>query len=163
MSCVGGSLVRLWRLCRTPHVVKLIRYATVSAISALVSLLVLTLVYGVLRLWSAVPSTLFANIVAGFPSYYLNRQWVWGKTGRSHLWREVLPFWTLSIAGIALSIVTAALARDFGQRHHLEHLVFTAVVVGANIAAFGLLWVLKFLIFNRIFIHHPVAQAKVEA
>jgi putative flippase GtrA len=79
---------KLWRMAGTPEGLKLIKYTTVSAISALTSIVVLTIVYGVLQLWSAVISTLFANIVAGVPSYILNRRWVWGKSGRSHLWRK---------------------------------------------------------------------------
>ena len=91
---------KLWRLAGTPEGLKVVKYTAVSAISALTSLVVLTLVYGVLQLWSAVISTLFANVVAGVPSYLLNRRWVWGKSGRSHWWREILPFWVMSLTGI---------------------------------------------------------------
>ncbi|HVB93390.1 MAG TPA: hypothetical protein VND67_03645, partial [Acidimicrobiales bacterium] len=58
------SLTRLWSFCRTPEGLKLIRYTAVSAISALTSLVILTIVYGVLRLWSEVVSTLFSNVMA---------------------------------------------------------------------------------------------------
>ncbi len=153
---------RLWRLCRTPQGFRLIKYATVSAISALTSLIVLTLVFGVFRLWGEVWSTLFANVVAGFPSYFLNRQWVWGKSGRSHIWREVVPFWVLSLTGIAFALVTAAWARHFADAHDLEHLARTALVDGANIAAFGILWILKFLVFNRLFAEIADAEAGPE-
>ncbi len=57
------AVVRLWRFCRTPEGLKIIRYTMVSAISALTALVILTLVYGVLRLWSVVISTLFANVM----------------------------------------------------------------------------------------------------
>jgi len=133
----------------------------VSAISALVSLVVLTIVYGVLRLWTEVLSTLFANVVAGVPSYLLNRQWVWGKTGRSHIWREILPFWVMSLTGIGFALYTASLAHDFADSHHLHHLARTALVVGANVSAFGILWLLKFLILNRLFAQ--IADAEVGA
>ena len=90
------ALVRLWRFSRTPDGLKVVRYTMVSVISAATSLVILTIVFGVLRLWSEVVSTLFANIMAGIPSYYLNRRWVWRKGGRSHIWRELLPFWVMS-------------------------------------------------------------------
>ncbi|MHB8329057.1 MAG: GtrA family protein [Acidimicrobiales bacterium] len=147
--------LRLWRLYHTPHGKRLFRYTMVSAVSTVVSFAVLGFVYGVLRLWSEVPSTLFANIVATFPSYYLNRNWAWGKSGRSHLTREVLPFWGMSIAGIVLSIFTASEARHLGDVHHFHHLGRTVLVLGANLLAFGVLWVLKFLLFNRLFHVHP--------
>ena len=146
-----GALARLWRFCRTPEGLKVIRYTMVSIISALTSLVILTLVFGVLRLWGEVVSTLFANVMAGIPSYYLNRRWVWGKGGRSHIWRELLPFWVMSITGIGFALYTASLAQHFANAHHLQHLARTVLVVGANVAAFGILWILKFLILNRLF------------
>ena len=87
---------------------KIFRYSMVSVISTAVSLFVIAIVYGVLHLWSEVPSTIFGNLVATFPSYWLNRKWAWGKHGRSHFWKEVVPFWTLAAVGIAFSIVGAA-------------------------------------------------------
>jgi putative flippase GtrA len=154
---------RLWGFCRTPQGLKIIKYTTVSVISALTSLVILTIVFGVLRLWGEVASTLFANIMAGFPSYYLNRRWVWKKSGRSHVWREVLPFWVMSISGILFALYTASLAHNFANTHHLQHLARTALVVGANIAAFGILWLLKFLVLNRLFAEIADAEVGAEA
>ncbi len=147
------TVVRLWNKAHTPEGLKVIKYTMVSAISALTSLIVLTFVYGVLRLWSEVPSTLFANIVAGVPSYILNRRWVWGKSGRSHWWREILPFWVMSLTGIGFALFTSSVAHNFADTHHLQHLARTVLVVGANVGAFGILWFLKFLILNRLFAH----------
>lgn len=157
------ALVRLWRFCRTADGVKLLRYALVSVISALASLLVLTIVFGVLRLWDEVYSTLFANIMAGIPSYILNRRWVWGRSGRSHIWREIVPFWVMSIIGIAFALFTASLAHDFANSHHFHHLARTALVVGANVGAFGILWILKFVILNRLFAEIADAEVGAEA
>lgn len=144
-----GALPRVVRLLDTQRGRRLLRYSSVSIISAGVSFAVLALVYGVLRLWTEVPSTLFSNVVAGVPAYFLNRQWVWGRSGRSHLWREVVPFWVLSIIGIVFAIAAAALARHVVLGDHLHHLAGTAVVMGANVGAFGVLWLFKFLILNR--------------
>jgi putative flippase GtrA len=157
------ALVRLWSFCHTPQGLKIIKYTMVSVISALTSLVILTIVFGVLRLWGEVASTLFANILAGIPSYYLNRMWVWKKSGRSHIWREIVPFWVMSISGILFALYTASLAHNFANTHHLQHLARTALVVGANIAAFGILWILKFLILNRLFTEIADAEVGVEA
>jgi putative flippase GtrA len=146
-----AAVVRLWDLARTPEGLKMVRYTAVSIISALTSLIILTIVFGVLRLWTEVYSTLFAPVMAGIPSYFLNRQWVWKKGGRSHLWREVLPFWVMSLTGIGFAIVTANWAHNYANGHNLQHLERTVLVVGANIFAFGVLWILKFLILNRLF------------
>ena len=163
LSKMKMGLARLWRYGRSPEGIKVLRYTMVSVISALTSLVILTIVFGVLRLWGEVVSTLFANILAGIPSYYLNRRWVWGKGGRSHIWRELLPFWVMSITGIGFALYTASLAQRFATAHHLEHLARTALVVGANIAAFGILWILKFLILNRLFAEIADAEVGVDA
>jgi putative flippase GtrA len=144
-------LSRCWEFLHTPRGRKLFRYFAGSVICTGVSFVVLTLVYGVFRWWSAVPSAVFANGVATIPSYYLNRNWTWGCTGTGHLWREMLPFWVTSAIGIALSMLSEAFAHDLSASHHLAHLASTVLVDGANLVTFVVLWIAKFLIFNRLF------------
>ncbi|MDE3087294.1 MAG: GtrA family protein [Acidobacteriota bacterium] len=148
----------LWDLLSTPAGRRLARYTAVSASATVVSFSTLTVVFGALRLWSEVPSVLFANAVAAVWSYNLNRRWAWGKTGRSHVVREVLPFAVMSLSGMALSTGAAAGAHHLAVSHHLGHLTRTALVLGANLAAWGSLWVVKFLVFNRLF-SAPAATA----
>ena len=86
--------------------------------------------FGMLH-WTARAANVVACAVATVPSYYLNRCWAWGRRGRSHLWKEVVPFWVIAFAGLALSTWAAdlgsALARgragvacgDHGDRHDL--------------------------------------------
>ena len=144
-------LLSIWAWLHTREGRKIFRYTMTSVISTGVSLFVLGVVFGVLRLWTEVPSTIFANVVAAFPSYWLNRRWAWGKAGRSHLLKEVLPFWVMSAASIAFSMVGASLARYLGHRLQLDHLQQTALVLFANVMSFGIFWVLKLMVFNRTF------------
>ena len=140
----------------------MLRYLMVSVVSAGLSFALLGLVFGVFQLWTEVPSTLFANVVALVPNYYLNRSWVWGKSGRSHWLREVLPFSISSLAGVLLSIVTADWARHISLTHHLDHFVATVLLLSVILAAFGVLWVFKFAVFNRLFaVAPPIADTRV--
>jgi putative flippase GtrA len=154
---------KLWEFARSAEGVKLVKYTLVSAISALTSIVLLAFIYGVLRLWTEVPSVLVADILAGIPSYFLNRQWVWGKSGRSHIWREVVPFFAVSITGIGFAIVTASLARSYANAHDLQHLARTVLVVGANIGAFALVWLAKYLFLNRLFREIADVELGIEA
>lgn len=138
---------------------KIFRYSMVSVISTAVSFTVLFLVYGVGRLWSEVPSTVFANVVATFPSYWLNRTWAWGKTGRSHLMKEVVPFWAMAALGIAFSVVGATVAHHLGTGH--GHVVKTGLVLVANLVSFGIFWVAKLILFNRLF-HVPSLLEEID-
>ena len=130
---------------------KIFRYTMVSVISTTISLLVLFLVYGMLRLWGEVASTVFANFVGTFPSYWLNRKWAWGKHGRSHFLKEVVPFWAMSALGIAFSIVGASLAKHIGTSLNLDHAEQTLLVMFANVVSAVVFWVAKLLLFNRLF------------
>jgi putative flippase GtrA len=158
---MAGPLTRaehLWQKRYTPQARQLFRYSTVSVVSTAVSFGVLTIVFGVLHLFGEIGSTVVANICATVPSYYLNRKWVWGKSGRSHLVKEIIPFWCMSALGIVVSIGGAAVARHFGRVHHLTHIQQTVVVLAANVASFGIFWILKYLVFNRLFHVHPLEE-----
>lgn len=135
---------------RSPMGYKAIRYSAVSVICLVISLAVLSLTYGVLRLASAVDCTIIATAVSTVPSYTLNRRWVWRREGRSHMWKEVVPFWTLAAASFAFSLYAVALADGIAGRAHLSHLWRSILVDVAQLAAYGILWVGKFVILNRL-------------
>jgi putative flippase GtrA len=154
----ADRLVHLWDRRDTPEAKHLFKYAMVSVITTGVSAVVLVLVFGVFKWWGEIGSTVFANAVATLPSYYLNRKWVWGKGGRSHLTKEIIPFWSLSAIGITVSIGGAALARHVSTVNHLSHTEQTVLVLAANLISFGVFWVLKFMVFNRMFHVHPLEE-----
>jgi putative flippase GtrA len=139
---------------RTPEGRKVFRYAVVSMISFVIGLTVLGVCKGLFR-WSAFSSNIASTAVATVPAYALNRGWVWGKTGKSHLWKEVVPFWVLAFVGLAFSTYCAVLAETLAKNHHLSHLKQTASVEAAVIFAYGALWVGKFVIMNKLlFVDH---------
>jgi putative flippase GtrA len=133
----------------TPAGRKAIRYSLVSALCVLVSQSVLLVTFGILSLGSAVICNIIATAVAAIPSYYLNRWWAWGKRGRSHLVREVIPFWVLAFVGLALSLWMVSLAQHEATRLAASHLEAAALVNMAALFAFGIVWIGKFVIFNR--------------
>jgi putative flippase GtrA len=154
----SSGLERARRFYATRTGGRFVRFAFVSAFNLVFSVAVLAIVFGVFRLWTEVPSTLFANVVTIPPAYYLTRTWAWGKSGRSHLMKEVVPFWAMTLVGIAFSIVTAAEARHLGLAHHLGRVDRTALVVAANLFAFGVTWIGKFLLLNLVFREPVVAR-----
>jgi len=145
------ALTLLASVNRTPSLRRILRFTLVSAVCVPASFAVIFLVYGVLRLWTEVPSTLFAFVITGIPSYYLNRRWVWGRSGRSHLTREVIPFWIVSLVALAASLVSAAEARRLGISHHLSHGIRTLLLLATLVATSGVLWVAKYILFHLMF------------
>ena len=138
---------------RTPGGRKMVRYSLVSVISVIVSQIVL---FAAQSFWSARTSNIVAVSVSAVPSYYLNRSWVWGKGGRSHLLKEVVPFWAMAFIGLVASTWAAGYANAHADSITSSHLFKTVIVMAANVGAFGVLWVGKFIIMNKVlFAHHP--------
>ena len=137
---------------------KLIRFTTTSFISTAISATSILITYGFKIIPGEIQATLFSNVLAMLPAYHLNRRWAWGKRGRSKLRTEVLPYLAMSFTGTAFSLIGATFARHVVHEHHWAHLINTAVVSGTNMGAFAIFWVLKMLLFNRIFhpAHRPV-------
>ena len=155
---MATSIADLRARAKTPGGQKAIRYTLVSVISVVVTqvaLLGLQLVHV-----SPVPANLVACTIGGVPSYWLNRRWAWGKSGKSHLWKEVVPFWSMNFFGIAASTWASRFADTYGMHHFDSHLVRSLFVNGANLGSFGVLWVVKFVIFNKLmFVDHSAAES----
>ncbi len=92
--------------------------------------------------WSFVPSNVFAVGISAGPAYVLSRYWVWQKKGKSHFWKEVLPFWSLVFLGLVLSTILVAVAESYSD--------MTLVLMGTNFVAFGCVWVAKFFILDKV-------------
>lgn len=135
---------------------KLIRFTLVSVVSTVTSFVAIALLYGLKVIPGILMATLVGNLIASLPAYNLNRRWTWGKRGRSHWRKEILPFWIMTALGIGVSQLGALYARDLVKTHHLSHLVNTGLVAGANIVSFAIFWVLKLIVFNRIFRVHEI-------
>ena len=132
---------------------KWVRYSMVSVIAVIISQALLAFAFGVVH-WSARWANVFAVGVSAIPSYYLNRAWVWGKRGRSHLMKEVIPFWSMAFIGLVFSTITADLAERWAAKNIDSHLITTGVVMAASLAAFGILWGVKFVILNKLMFVH---------
>jgi putative flippase GtrA len=133
---------------------KLFRYSMASVVAVIVSTICLVIFVGPCHLSAVVASTL-ATSIAAVPSYWMNRKWAWGKSGRSHLLKEVVPFWALAFIGWAFSTLAVKLMEDYAKAHDFSHPLTTLTVTIAYIGAFGVLWVVKFVIFNKLmFVHH---------
>jgi putative flippase GtrA len=139
---------------------QLLRYAAVSMVATGISQVVL----GVL-VWTRATPAVWANIIATMagvvPSFELNRRWVWGKTGRRSMAKEVVPFVALSGTGLALSTLAVAVASRWADAHHLADITRTITVQGANLFAFGVVWVAQFVLLDRVLFrrHRHVATA----
>jgi putative flippase GtrA len=98
-----------------------------------------------------------ANLIAvgcGIPPSYLgNRRWVWRRTGRGDVGREVVPFWAMSIAGLIASTWFVGHVGTFTAAWPATGRAIALPV--ASIGVFGVLWVLQFVVLDRVIFRAP--------
>lgn len=133
---------------RTDSGRKWIRYAAVSVVGVVVSEALIIILSAGFKL-SGVPTNILAVAISSIPAYFLNRAWVWGKRGKNHLTKEVIPFWAFAFLGLIVStLIVAAIVPHPAPAH--PPWTYTALVMIGNFAGFGILWVAKFFAFEKL-------------
>ena len=136
-------------LLRTATGRKVVRYGMASVVNVIVAQIVLAWAFGVLH-WSARSSAVLAAVIAAGPAYVLARSWVWGKSGRSHLIKEVLPFWGMALIGLVLTTWVAGVAEAASVDLTDSRLGRTLILMGAVFAISGVVWAVKFFVLNGL-------------
>jgi len=96
-------------------------------------------------------SNILAVCISAVPAFYLSRAWVWGKKGKSHFKKEVLPFWIFVAVGLVFSTILVRWTTDLADENLQGTLAGALLPNVVNMAAFGILWVLRFFLFDRLF------------
>jgi putative flippase GtrA len=112
---------------------------------------------------SAMLSTVVATAVSTVPAYYLNRAWTWGKRGKSHLWKEVVPFWAMAFIGLVLATIIVGLAAK--NAHHIStarHFK-TLFVHFAYLFSYALIWVARYSLMNKFLFGTHTHQRPLDA
>jgi putative flippase GtrA len=135
---------------QSEHFKRMWKYASVSVVSTIVSQVVLFVTYHV---WDVGHSAMLCNViataVASVPAYYLNRTWTWGKTGRSKVWGEVVPFWSISFGAMVLSTIAVGVAAHNARHIASGSLERAFIVNGANLVTYACIWTARYFLFNR--------------
>lgn len=129
---------------------KVLRYTLGSGIAFLISQIVFIVSYGVLHIFEARGSSIFATMAGAVPSYFMNRYWAWQKRSKSHLSKEVIPYFVMA----AISLMFSTWATDFASTHKTvvggSHLLQLCFVDGAYILSFAILWIAKFSFMDKV-------------
>jgi putative flippase GtrA len=128
---------------------RFIRYSMVSGVAVVISQVTILICAGLLHFSGILANTVGA-LAATPASYELNRRWAWGKRGKSHLWKEVVPFWSLTVVGYLASTGTVQVADSLSSSHHVVGIDRALAIMGASLFAYGVVWVAKFVIFNKL-------------
>jgi putative flippase GtrA len=128
---------------------KLVRYATVSAVSTVVSLTILGVLVG-FNVTTAGWANVIATAIGTVPSFELNRRWVWRKSGQRSLATEIIPFCVLSFTGLALSTVAVSSAAGWASAAGFGTTARALAAGAASIGTFGVLWVAQYFILDLV-------------
>lgn len=142
-----APLRRLW----AEHGVKFMRYCGVSVFNVILGQSLLLFFFKVVGM-RAMSANLAAIAIGTLPSYYLARRFVWEKTGKHSLTREVLPFWGLNGLGTLLSTLAVHAAESASGGSFVA-------VQSASIGAWMAVWVVKYLLLDRAIFRHQAKQA----
>lgn len=151
ISLMSSALTDIPARLRSGQGAKLVRFGAVSAFNVVLGQILLFTTQVALD-WSAVAANIFAVSVGAVPAYLLSRYWVWEKRGKNRIMREVVPFWTLALIGFALSTLAVWYV---DTRWDVGPLVINLT----NLAAFGIVWVAKFSILDRVLFRSEEAPA----
>ncbi len=149
----GGSNLRevVARWWRIPLVTRVVRYALGSVVASLVSLVTFVVVYGVLGGLSPRVTSVVASLVGMVPAYFLNRNWAWGRRGRSHLVKEVIPYLAASLLGLVAAMWSVDVVSSHVKSLTTDKTLQVTLVAMAYVGTYAALWILKFLFFNILF------------
>lgn len=140
LSRADATLERV--LERRPWIAKWAKYSAASLSGVVTSTTTLFVLLEIVDM-APVPSNIIAVTVGAVPNYLVNRAWTFNKRGAHSFTREVLPFWGMAILGLILSTFAVAWAAERFDEN-------TFILMLANIASFGVLWVARFFILERI-------------
>jgi putative flippase GtrA len=143
-------ILRLWQ----EYGRKLFRYCGVSVFNLCFGQALLLMFYGGFD-WPARLANVAAVCISAGPAYLLSRKWVWGQTGTHSVRDEIAPFWGLALLGLLISTIAVGIA----DRRWDSSLAVSA----ASIGAFGVVWVFKFFILEKLMWKQAVEIVEVEA
>ena len=142
-----------------PTVQKLLRYSIASGTGVSVYVVLVIVTNRVIGMGD-MQSHLVSVALSSIPNYLVNRYWTWSQKGKNRLWGEVVPFWTMAFLAFLLSLWFVSYAEDrWGT---------TFAIIAANLSAFGVLWLARFLVLDKIMwkvvheLHPEIDELEVE-
>lgn len=124
------------------------RYAAGSVVATILSQIAFTLCYGALDTSAAVASV-FAFFAGAIPNYLLNKAWAWNDRSVPRR-RAALTY--LAVIGVTngLAIAITTLTDSWVRAHVASHGARTLLVDLAYLASYGVMFVVKFLLFDGL-------------
>jgi len=147
-TVTNGVRPRMAEKTRRRGWARLARAATTSVAATVLSQVVLLAVLAAGGV-PALASTL-AWAAGAVLNFLVTRRWVWGRTGRPRVRRELLPYLVVIGLGGFVSISLTTLTGSLPASLRLPHFWWVVLVDAAYVASYALVFVVKFTLLDRI-------------
>jgi putative flippase GtrA len=131
------------------------KYSAASVVATVISQVAFALCY-----WfgtAPIVATTVAWVCGTVPSYLMNRRWTWGHSGRPG--RDLLPYAIIVVTSAVLAGLVTTLTDNAVQGRVASHFWQTVLVSGSYLGTYGVLFILKFVLFDRYVFAKPAAPA----
>jgi putative flippase GtrA len=102
---------------------------------------------------AAIVATLVAWFAGAVPNYVLNRRYTWGRSGQK------LPY-TIIVIGSAVTAAVVTSVTDHLVQPIESHALKTVLVSGSYLATYAILFIVKFVLFDRLVFAKPASVAE---
>lgn len=140
-SSMSSSRVAQLRAIAQEHGARLIRYCGVSVVNVITGVGTLFICLEIIEM-QRVLANVTAWAVSTIPAYLLSRYWVWQQSGANSVRSEIAPFWILALVGLGFSTFSIWIAGFATENSY--------VLIGVNFCAYGVVWVAKYLVLDRM-------------
>jgi putative flippase GtrA len=135
------------------------RYTIGSLVAIVASEIAFVVCYGVAHLGTTLTSAV-AFIAGAIPNYVLNRSWAWQRRGKLHVRREVIGYILVSLFSFGAAALSTGWVNHAAPHLTSSHTQRTALVAGTYLATYGVLFVLKFVLFELVIFVTPVSPPR---
>jgi putative flippase GtrA len=156
----GGGLHG--KLAGSKLAVKVTRYAIGSVIALITSVIVFALLLAVGVGTTA--DSILAFVAGAVPNWVLNRRWAWERRGEMDVAREIVGYTVISVIALLASSAGTGWT-DTLVRHHFahQHALRVALVTLSYVVVQGLLFVAKFVAYDRLIFSDPGRRVALRA
>lgn len=150
MAGVRDRVVELSDAHLSDSMIRKLKYGAVSMINVPFGQAILAVCVSLLG-WAWWVGNLTAVAITTPVAYVLNRAWVWGRQGGHDLWSDVAPFWGMALFGLVATTLVLGWAEDQWSQPWVANL--------ASLVTFGVIWVGKYLVLDRLMFGRDPAPA----
>ena len=120
---------------------RMLRYAGVSVMNVLIGQSLLYVFYAQMDISSG-RANVASVLLSMIPAFLFSKRWVWKQEDNGLFGHDAVVFFTMTAIGLVASTLAVIVATRFSNADLAPNV--------ANLAAFGVVWVAKFVVLERL-------------